>query len=68
MSESASDPGGHIDAMTVDVTDADDLRSALLRVIDDCEANDLDTMETRVVGLLSDVRAAQAADAKRGGD
>lgn len=44
------------------VENPDDLRGELIRIAEDGDAGDLDTMEDRVSALLSDVRRAQAGD------
>jgi hypothetical protein len=54
------------EALDIDVTDNDELREHLLRVAEDGEANDYETMADRLTALLSGARAAKAQT--RGGD
>lgn len=39
-----------------DVSDEDELRAEFLRAIEDCDADDYETLEGRLQALLSDVR------------
>jgi len=55
------------EATRTDVTDPDALRRELIRVAEDGDADDLETMEDRLSALLSDTRRA-IADQSGGGE
>lgn len=50
------------EATRTDPTDPDELRNELIRIAEDADAGDFETMEDRVSALLSDVRRAKAGD------
>jgi hypothetical protein len=68
MSQTTRSPSGNVDALETDVTDESELRETLLRLVDDARARDLETMDDRLCGLLSDVRRARATETQDGGD
>lgn len=51
-------PSGNVDAGRTDVTDPDALRQELIRIAEDADADDYETMEGRISSLLSDTRRA----------
>jgi len=55
-------------ALDVDVTDPDEFREELIRLAEDGDAKDYETMEDRLTGLLSDVRKQIATECRVGGD
>lgn len=48
------------EASRTDVSDPGELREELIRIAEDADAGDLDTMEDRLSALLSDTRRAKA--------
>lgn len=54
------------EASRTDVTAAGELREELIRIAEDADADDYDTMEDRVSALLSDTRRAKATQAGDG--
>ena len=56
------------EASRTDVTEPSELREELIRIAEDGDANDYDTMEDRVSALLSDTRRAIADESGGGTD